>query len=228
MTRATKAAFAGALLCGLLGLTLISLYFDWPTWAATPHGKNTITWVTFVALAGWLISVAVRDARRKRLSQEAQEWDANTEWFDRIHEQAPVRRVTRADMDREDERLTTTVVAAVPEWPQPQSPRLTDWAVSAAAPAPLPPRYWLGDPKPIAEMESLTGAAAWFANDMRTGVDVVEAPVSPAAGPVYKPRHKSELVGQGVITGTQTQRWQWENEETGSWPVVRELVGAGA
>jgi hypothetical protein len=263
MTRATKAAFAGALLCGLLGLTLISLYFDWLTWAATPHGKNAITWVTFVALAGWLISVAVRDAQRKRLSREAQEWDAIDEWEeamelrraqkmwrdvgedildeamtlhrDHVRWQDDVmkdiRRVSRADMDAEADRIeaelrTNAMPQAVREWPQPLSPRLTDYATSAPAPAPLPMRYYLGDPKPMAAADSYTGAAAWTAESFRSGrplpTDVLDAIVPVSGGP----RH-----AWGSNRGTDMQRTDpafvaWE-ENTGAWPVItRELINA--
>jgi hypothetical protein len=258
MTRFRHWLIAAAIVCWLAALTLISLYFGWFTWAATPSGKNTLAGVMFVALATWLASVAVHDAKRRRLSREVQEWDANTEWFERIHE--PVRRITQAEMHAEserlwaeleqtsdyppqveDERLTTTVApssAPAPQWGQRATPLEHDYILSYTGPSRLRSR-------PMAEVDMYIGAAAWTAHEFRSGqpvVDtvfdhatkvlrgmthVIDAPVSPAAEPVYKPRHKSELVGQGVITGTQTQRWQWENEATGSWPIVRELVGAG-
>jgi len=247
MTRFRHWFIAAAIVCWLAGLTLVSLYFGWFTWAATPQGKATLAGVMFVALATWLTGVAIRDARRRRAAREAQEWDDLDEWERQMyagmghwldHDNLPVRPITRTDMDREDERLTTTVVVpAAGGWPQPQSPRLTDWAVSAAAPAPLPPRYWLGESKPMAEVESLYGAAAWFTNDMRTGVDVaagmhrafVDAPVSPAAPPNYHARHDAEDRRPAAhVIGYDRAALRVLNEATGAWPIVRELVGAGA
>jgi hypothetical protein len=247
LSRHRRAFLYGALACALLGLfliTLIALRLHWVTWAATPQGKNTITWVTFVALAGWLISVAVRDARRKRLSREAQEWADLDEWEEAMELTRAqkmwrdvgedIRRVSRADMDAEADRIeaelrTNAMPAAVREWPQPLHPRLTDYATSAAAPAPLPPRYWLGDPKPIAEALTYAGAAAWFGSDARAGQWVSDDTVLDAIVPVSGgPRN-----AWGSNRGTDTQREDpaftaWE-EATGSWPVVtRELVGSSA
>jgi hypothetical protein len=260
MTRFRHLLLAAAIICWLAALTLVSLYFGWFTWAATPQGKFSIAGAMFLALAAWLTVVIVRDAKRRRLEREAQdeadydEWEARllaeddlsmAEWRRQLRLEAEmadaaVHQVTRAEMDREDERLTTTVVPPSPtagSWPQPQSPRMTDWAYLPADPQPMPVRYWLGDPKPMAEVDSYAGAAAWTAEAFRSGLPiaepgVVDAPVSPAAPPVYRPRHDAEhprppahAIGYNRVAARVL------NEATGSFRVVRSekvLVGAGA
>jgi hypothetical protein len=225
MTLAKTSLGAGLALI-LAGLTVLALKAGTFAWAATPPGKATVAGFMFVALAGWLIVVVVRDAHRKRTAREAQEWADLDEWERQMYaemspwlddDDVPVRPVTRADPDvlAEAARLDRQNL-----WPQPLSPRLVDHPWAAAQP--MPPRYWLGDPKPMAEVTSYTGAAAWFATDMRTGVDVSDGVIDAIVPVSGGPRH-----ALGVAEGTETQQWLWTSN-TGAWPVVRELAGASA
>jgi hypothetical protein len=220
-------------------------------WVNTPGGHAALGWLLLAVLVIVLACLGIRTAHRDRLKWEAEELDANEEWFERIHEQAPVRRITQADRDRESDRLWRELEqtsdyppqvepAAVPEvfkpaWPQPLSPRLVDHPWAAAQP--MPARYWLGDPKPMAEVTSYTGAAAWTAEAFRSGLPiadpgVVDAPVSPAAPPVYRPRHDAEHPRPPAhVIGYNRVAARVLNEATGSFRVVRSetvLVGAGA
>lgn len=263
MTRFRHVLLAAAIVCWLAALTLVSLYLDWFTWAATPAGKATITWVMFAVLVAVLASLALRAEHRDRAKREARELAELDEWEAQLLEDdlsmadwrrqlrleaemadAEVRRITRAEMDaarpyspapapltspsqptalpthdRESASADSNVAAR--GWGQPLSPRLTDWAVSAPAPAPLPPRYWLGESKPMAEVTSYTGSAAWFETRMRAGVDVVDVPVSPAP-PVYRPRHDADDPRPPAhVIGYNRVAARVLNEATGSFKVVR-------
>lgn len=92
--------------------------------------------------------------------------------------------------------------------------------------------------------QTYAGRAAMLAADLRDGRPVydedayathvlqglsrpqayVDAPVSPAPWmePEHRPRH-----ALGTAEGTKTQRHLWQ-QDTGAWPVVRELTGVGA
>lgn len=210
-------------------------------WVNTPDGHIAVGWLLFAALVTVLACLGLRTTRRDRAAREAQEWADLDEWEEQIRENsqsmAEWRRTLRlesemadADVRRiadEELRAEAARLDRQNPWPQPLSPRLTDWAVSAAAPAPLPARYWLGDSRPIAEVESYAGAAAWFGSDMRAGVDVTDDTVVDAIVPVSGgPRH-----AWGTSCGTDAQRRDptftaWE-QSTGAWPIVtRELVNA--
>lgn len=250
--RLAKLFVAAGLL--LIGVGIPLLYAGWYgqlDWAFTPEGKARLYFLllaaTVAGLSWWGIHVHRADRAKARAAAEAREWAEIEEWEKAITGEWPaVRRITAAEMDAESDRMhdelrrTPALPVAVREWPQPWpgSQRLVDYAVAAPEPCPLPARMPLPT-RPIAEVDTYLGSAAWFGNDMRAGVDpadeyyaaiarslsrgeVVEGvePVSPA------PRH-----AWGRCPGTRTQRLDprftsWE-ESTGAWSVVsRELVGA--
>jgi len=243
MTRHRRAFLYGAIACALVDLvliTLIALRLHWFTWAATPAGKATVVAGMFVALVAVLIYLAVRTERRDRAKREAQEEADYDEWEARLRAEddlsmaewrrqlrleaemldAEVRRVTDQERRVEADRLDQNT------WPLPLSPRVVDQPWAAAQP--MPPRYWLGESKPIAEAQSYAGAAAWFGSDMRAGVDVSDGVIDAIVPVSGGPRH-----AWGSVRGTDTQRRDpaftaWE-ENTGAWPVVtRELAGASS
>lgn len=165
---------------GLLTLGVKSGQLDW---VATPGGKDALVWLLFAVLVTVLVCLGMRTHRRDRDAREAQEWADLDKWEDAMYasEDVPVRLISRAELDGEEERLTAMRVPpapAVAAWPARVTPLLLD-----RAPTYLPERRMVPWDPARRYDESYTGAAATFASDMRDGVPVY--PVEDHAARVF-------------------------------------------
>lgn len=178
-------------------------------WVSTPNGKAALVWLLFAVLVTVLACLGMRTHIRDRDAREAQEWADLDEWEAAMDlDPYPVRLISRAELDGEEERLATTHVptptpapytspsplprptshsgttaasdsnVAAQGWGQRVTPLLLDLAPSYVRDAPLV--RW--DPARRYD-ESYTGSAATFASDMRDGVPVY--PVEDHAAKVF-------------------------------------------
>lgn len=183
---------------------------------------------------------AVRDITDADLDAAAADLDAwEAEMYANLDAAMPdswARAAGKANMG-----VPAPVPVPVKLWPQPQHARLTDYAVSAAAPQPLPPRnevavverapspvnWWAYnataadtraaflDRRPLHDEQAHAGSVL---QSLSRPKEYIDAPVSPA--PVGAHR-------LGSARGAQAQRARWD-EATGAFPVVRQLEGAAA